>query len=441
MQKRLLMLALVFLVACTPVTQSPTSQNQPSSPQANEAVEKLGTLCSGREQCIAYCETERPRCESYCRGTYSDLCRTIFPPRPDDRGPQTVSGCKGTGTVQFTAPPMNIEDIELIEPIGLMIGGHVTPIDHGYYYANTWTTPGSREDVSEFVPVYAPADGVVTSLEAMSQVYQSSSVGDYRIVIHHTCSLYTIYIHVNQLSEKLRTAVETRKPVEVKAGEVIGSAPGFDFSVHNDDITLPGFVVPESYIGEPWKLHNVDMFDAFAEPVRTQLLEKNVRQAEPRGGKIDYDIDGKLVGNWFVEDTNGYAGVFDRDDHYGYWNTHLAFAYDGIEPSLIIVSMGNYAGEPAQFAVKGNAPDPKDIDASDGLVKYELVSFDYRTVDGQMWDRVTFAKIGKAFGGTSVQGVALVQMFEDRKVKFESFPGKTAMEVNGFTDAAKTYER
>ena len=38
-------------------------------------------------------------------------------------------------------------------------------------------------------------------------------------------------------------------------------------------------------------------------------------------------------------------------------------------------------------------------------------------------------------------GVVLVQVLEDQKIKFETFPGKIASEVTGFTNAAKIYER
>ncbi len=48
-------------------------------------------------------------------------------------------------------------------------------------------------------------------------------------------------------------------------------------------------------------LLTVDTFDYFDEPVKSQLLAKSLRIALPVGGKIDYDIDGKLIGNWFRE--------------------------------------------------------------------------------------------------------------------------------------------
>ena len=43
-------------------------------------------------------------------------------------------GCKGSGPVKFTVSPRKIEDIGMFAPMGLMLGDHVTPIDHGYFY-------------------------------------------------------------------------------------------------------------------------------------------------------------------------------------------------------------------------------------------------------------------------------------------------------------------
>ncbi|MBI2658807.1 hypothetical protein HYX05_01740 [Candidatus Woesearchaeota archaeon] len=451
LKKQYLFLLLIFsiVINCSPkndVNLEESNRDAGSEISVESPVTEkqgLGNLCSGEAECKDFCSKNRGQCEAYCRGKQIEICRIIFPPGENSHGNyMPVTSCIGKGIVTFTSPPMLIGDIELIEPIGLMIGGHVTPIDHGYYYAKGWLSPGNREDATKFRDIMAPASGIVTSVQSMPQEYSSSSIGDYRLVIHHTCSFYTIYIHVNQLSEKLRAIADTQNTAAVEAGEVIGKAPGFDFSVHNDEITLSGFIVPETYAAEPWKLHNVDMFDYFAEPTRTQLLDKNIRQKEPRGGKIDYDIDGKLVGNWFEENTNGYFGKTEYQSMSGYWSTHLAFAYDGLDPSLVIVSMGDYDGEAQQFAVRGNAPDPAEVGIQNGLVKYELVSFGYKTEEGDEWNRQNFARISRAYGyDEQVAGVALAQMLEGRKIKFEAFPGKKAAEVSGFTDKARIYER
>jgi len=362
--------------------------------------------------------------------------------QPTAPAPQSpTSACKGRGIVNFTSPPMRIEEIGHILPIGLMSAGsgHITPTDHGYYHPPNWR-PQEVEDVSKFKDILSPADGVITEIDSIG-----NRIGDYRMVIHHTCTFYTIYIHLRELSPKIlgiigKNTKGINTNIPVVAGEIIGRANGSDFSVHDEESTLKGFIVPEHYEVESWKIHTVDMFDHFLEPIKGQLLSKNVRQAEPRGGKIDYDVDGRLVGNWFQENTGGYRG-----GGYGgaepYWTTHLTFAYDGIVPSLIVISMGNYDGKAKGFSVKGNLPDPANISVASGLLKYELVNAEYKTDTGQFWDRISFARVTSAVEDKFVEGVVLVQMFEDRKIKFETFPGRTTSEVNGFTSAAKIYER
>ncbi len=348
-------------------------------------------------------------------------------------------GCVGSGTVNFTSAPRRLEDIEIIEPIGLINanGGHVTPTDHGYYYPPNWNP---QNNPSEFRDVLSPADGTITTVQLVG-----GRQGDYRLVIHHTCTFYTIYIHIYELSTKIAQAVgemnvmTKNTNIPVSAGEIIGRSNSFDFSVHDDNVILKGFIVPEHYNGEPWKIHTVDMFNYFVEPVKSQLLAKNIRQTEPRAGKIDYDVDGRLVGNWFVENTNWYSGLTSQQG--SYWKTHLSFAYDGIDPSLIIVSIGDFNNESKQFAVKGNSPDPATVSMANGIVKYELVDIDYTNQEtGQSWNRLSYAKNLKAVGTNEVKGVALAELISDRKLKFEAFPGKIASEVSGFLNPL-IYER
>jgi len=111
---------------------------------------------------------------------------------------------------------------------------------------------------------------------------------------------------------------------------------------------------------------------------------------------------------------------------------HLAFAYHPIEPSQVIVSIGDFDGRPKQFAVKGNAPDPAKLSSKDGVVKFELVYAPY-TNSGERIELPPQMR--------GVQGVLLAQLVEDRKLKIEVFPGKSPADVAEFTKGAKVYER
>ncbi len=209
-----------------------------------------------------------------------------------------------------------------------------------------------------------------------------------------------------------------------------------DFSVVDGSVMLKGFVNPETYEGEPWKIHTVDTFDYYEEPLRSELLAKNLRKIEPFGGKIDYDVEGKLIGNWFVENTNGYKGLGNEN----YWSTHLSIVYDALDPEHVIVSIGDFDGMGKQFGVKGNLPDPKDVSAENGIVKYELTPYSYYS-KGKLWNEIDYVEDIKAENTDEVRGVALFQLMEGGKLKAEFFPNKKENEVSGFTEKAKLYER
>ena len=162
--------------------------------------------------------------------------------------------------------------------------------------------------------------------------------------IYYSCTLSTVYIHLNELAPEILEVTgefsqgsrwywgpsPDQSPIAVKAGQVFAKVGGsFDFSVHDSEVTLDGFTIPSRY--SQLKIHTVDPFDYFEEPLRTKLLEKNLRTAEPRGGQFDFDIDGRLVGNWFLE------GAENQGEE-----VMLAFAYDYLDPTQVRISVGGY---------------------------------------------------------------------------------------------------
>jgi hypothetical protein len=350
-------------------------------------------------------------------------------------------GCSGNGTVMFGTPPMDPKDVGNILPYGGMVGAHVTPIDHMYFSPVVFHSPRDTYEVR------AMANGLITNISERTQNVTDTNNGspklaEYQMKFWYTCDFASYYDLITSLSPRLKDEFEKHKQnggyaqvqIKVKEGEVVGRIGGqtLDFAVYDYTKQLPGFIVPEHYLAESWKIHVVNPFPYFKEPVRSQLLALNLRQAEPREGKIDYDIDGKLVGTWFKEGNNGF-GDFSGE------NPSL---YDSIDPSALVISIGDYGGKTAQFGVKGNSPDPARIEMNSGLQKYELTLIEfYRYSTGENWDRMHFFNDIKARPQLNVQGVALVQMTGDRKIKFETFPGKIAEQVSGFTKDAQIYER
>ena len=353
--------------------------------------------------------------------------------------------CVGKGPVLFGASPFKLDEIELIEPMGQMVGGHVTPIDHGYIFGH-----GTPDVAPNTFDIQSPAKGYVIDISRT----QRGDFSDYALTIEFSCTLFVHYSNMNSFAPKLMSAAggsigpnETKNfRVPIAEGELVGKTGpfGIDLYVWDLEKTLTGFVNPENYKFQESKLHSSQLFDYLSEPLKTQLLAKTLRQAEPRFGKIDYDIDGRVVGNWFQVGTNGYEGLNHGGE--GYWSGHLSLVYDALDPKGIAFSIGNWPGGASQFGVKGNTPDPKDVSVATGLVKYELLRQDWVVGgSGERWLRRTYIPDAKykPIDNTpnAVQGVILLQLIEPRKLKVETFPGKTTAEVTGFTSAALMYER
>lgn len=347
--------------------------------------------------------------------------------------------CAGTGPKTLTAPPVRLEDILYIEPMGAMSGSHVTPVDHFYFHGKK--VEGHRFDV------LAPADGFIVEVGIVP------GPDDYRIILEHSCTFYSIYIHVTTLSKKLSDALAGAnvftKPKQIRlpvsAGEVIGEkivktkvSGQVDYSVANSEVELTGFVVPEHYDGEIWKLHTVDPYQYYPNSMRKELIARTNRTIEPIAGRIDYDIDGRLAGNWFLEGTDGYKGDPKKAE---YWSSHMTIAYDYHDPTKVRVSIGDWNSKSTQFAVKHNAPDPKDVSVASGVIAYELLRTQYIRSNGVPWDWSGVAKDITLDLNTDLEGTMLVQLIGPRTVKMETFPGLSASQVNGFTANARTYTR
>lgn len=342
------------------------------------------------------------------------------------------------GPVQLTHSPMAIADLDVINPMGLAIFEHVTPADHLYLW------PANRSSAPGTYPVYAPGSGVITLIQHRASFEgdggQRQVRNDYRIVFEHSGTVYSYYDLVDvmdpailaQIPGGVPTGGSVRTRVPVTGGQLIGRIGGrtLDFAVLDLERPDPGFLTPDFYASESWKVFTIDAFEAFEPAVRQQMLTKATRAVAPRGGKIGYDRAGRLVGNWFLAGTNGYSGATGGNGR-SYWTGHLSIAYHYIDADKIVLSFGEYAGGPAsQFGVKGNAPMPDGVTPASGIVKYELIRMGL--IDGP-----------RPFEGISgaVQGTVLLEVLEGERLRMEIFPGKTAAEAGGFTAAARIYER
>lgn len=373
--------------------------------------------------------------------------------------PDNRNICQNNKVSKYTALPMGLEDIKFVQPIGELRESHIVPGDHaGIDYK---TSPNSTP-----VRVFAPADGFLVRVEKHPydppQGYPK--MNHYHVYLEHSCTFFTGFVHITefardilQKSSELKSLDEKRASefenillrIPVKAGQKIGKAWSFGLlGIVTVDLshTNKGYLKPESYRkGENWRVHSVSPFDYFEEPLKGQIMTKNPRTAEPRGGKIDFDIEGRLIGNWFLEGTPGLKGIEGPPRQCGnwpcpYWEGHLALVYDYIDPTQLRVSVGYSAGLSGRtpFGVKGNSPDFKDIGVENGLVKYELVSLrDLSKEKG--YDTET--PLITVNDDSQILGTMLVQVVDKDSIKVEIFPGKSKDQVSAFTSNARVYRR
>jgi len=346
---------------------------------------------------------------------------------------------------KLTALPMNKEDIGLFIPLGSVVGAHVTPIDHAYFSPKDFFSKDRYQ-----YNVYAVADATLTNIGRRNVSVTDNPDGkitdDYRLVFQISCTYGYYYDLVTKLDDSILSQFEAipeggsaMVDVKVKAGDLIGyvGTQTLDFGTYDANVTLSGFLNPSSYEREAWKIHTTDPVLAYSEELQAEIQKLNPRKVSPYGGKIDYDQKGKLVGNYFKTNTNGYEG----SNKERYWDGHLSFVYDHFDPTYLVMSMGNYNGVASQFSVKENIPDFAEIDLNNGIVKYELTERQYIRrsglpyIPGNYYDDITLQK------NLSVVGTVLVQVVDDNSIKFEVFPNKKKTEVSAFTSNASIYVR
>lgn len=350
--------------------------------------------------------------------------------------------CTGTAKPPLTNSPMRSADFPFMIPYGLMVGGHVTPIDH-QYFAPTDASLGRDSYV-----VRAAATSRIVDIGTRPSGNHISPGVEYRIVFSISCKLHYYYDLVTSLTPGLKQVYDAHVKygkainVPVKAGWAIGRIGGqtLDFAVWDSDVIVPGFIVPSHYSGETWKIHTADPLKYSTLTLRSFFLSKYMRTAHPVSGRIDYDIDGRLIGTWFVAGTGGYTGLKATSSTYSM--THLSFAPNWWDPSKFIISIGSWPPDANQFAILDNKPDPGWITQANGLVKYNLVNYFFVDGHGNMWDSTHRVSTPiRLVAGTDIQGCLLAQLTAARKLKVQTFPGKICDHVHGFTSAAVMYER
>jgi hypothetical protein len=104
-------------------------------------------------------------------------------------------------------------------------------------------------------------------------------------------------------------------------------------------------------------------------PLRRQLYSKLARESSDKDGRIDYDIAGRLVGNWFLE---GLSVTESSRGSPAIWAKQLAFACDVHEPNARCVSIGGTVAPAGLYRLSADSPDPAEVNVKSGLVKLIL---------------------------------------------------------------------
>jgi hypothetical protein len=358
--------------------------------------------------------------------------------------------CQGSQVGKLNTFPLDPGNIELIVPMGRVQDSHVTPTDHQYIIPKGAKGTSLVVDNPKMYEVKAPADGYIINIELfkepIEEAYRSQEYTEnYLVLLEHSCNWYTRLIHIDTLSEKVLASFEFENPndqhphaqtrIPVEEGGVIGTVGphSFDFQIMDMTNQDKNIISPDNI--DRFSSFTVDTFDYVTDTLSSELLAKNLRARLPLGGKIGYDIPGKLIGNWFRVGR-------DKNERNEYWTQNLSIIYDHIDESQIRVSIGNYDGHPKAFGVRGNAPDPATIGRSFGLVKYELVTFDYFDSAGNRWNQVHYVSGLVAKNTQEARGIVLFQLQDDGRLKMEAFPvASSADQVSGFSSNAVMYER
>jgi hypothetical protein len=348
----------------------------------------------------------------------------------------------------------DVNTISHIAPMGEMTSTHVTPVDHIYVYFPQQAKPAGTYMVT------SPADGIIIGAEDF-RIQNGYPYPDYRLVIMHSCKLFSVYIHVGTLigsASKIATEMQSTGrwsgSIEIKSGEVIAddsANPNFDYSLFDGSTKLSGFANLDSYANsEAWKPFTVDPFEYMTSAVKSSYAAKLTRTAAPLGGKIDYDKVGGIVGNWFVKGTNGYAGQGANANYSnatgsskvsrGYWDTHLAIAPHNVDTEQYIFSVGDWDGCPCQMVAAPGQINPSSITAASGTIVYELRELQLQSASGSNWDRGgIWPQNFKVVATNIVTGYLAIRVNADNSITVEKGVGLAKSAFTGFTSKALTY--
>ena len=274
----LILIGIILISGCTQKEEESTRE-RPEEIQETIQSQGLGNLCSGEEECISFCLSNRGRCEDYCRGNENELCSVIFPPE-ENQGQQPTEDNKpilknlGVNIDAWNKQTNLAGDIAFDRQIIFeddFIKNDRPFLEFGNF-EHTKENPGKLIENWFFVKsktkVMAPADGKV-------YIGFIEHTKDWSVSMQMLGSPWIVSIeHLLNL--------EVEEGDQVKAGDILGEAvPKFGV----------GFTELAVWTGgrEIYKYCPFDFLDESLKPVYTEKLNKLASDWEEFVGKNIYE--------------------------------------------------------------------------------------------------------------------------------------------------------
>lgn len=379
-------------------------------------------------------------------------------------GPQQPLGCTASSII-FTHSVVPLDQIGPTIPYGMVVGDHVTPIDHAYITLKVANKPEASRIEADYQPVMSPADGTIISVSGLG-----NSPTSHRVVIDHGCGVYTVYMVLNRFAgvlEKYQALTDSGQVInpklKIKAGETFGLQRDnpIDFNVWDGASWLSGFANPGAYItGDTWKPYTVDYLPFFTQEIRSVMESQLQRTSAPRIGKIDFDTMGGAAGNWYLKGYFGYGCVAnsnyenatklifgdpDTSKNYYAW-CHLSIAPHNVDPSAWILSTGwwkNPAGDSTQavIVIGPNQVAPDKLTNKSGTVIYKLTQVGIEEPAGspaKMAGGAPFA-VGYKVTQAATIGYVAIRIETDGSISIEFTDGLVA--PSGLSNSPRSYTR
>ncbi len=371
-------------------------------------------------------------------------------------------------SIKFTHPVIALDQLGPIVPYGFMIYDHITPIDHGYIGVNSLNKAVSDRTEADYVPITAPADGVITSLANLGSPTSNA------VTIQHGCNVETLYMVINRPSgvlapyiSQLNSKGYVNLNLHIKAGQEFGRQRDnpLDFAVFDGTHWNSGFANPYSYTsGDATKPYVADPLAFFTPAIRAGYEKYMQRLVPPRFGKIDFDVIGAASGNWFLSGTIGSSGRLITDlqkatkevpggpvpgKNFYVWS-QLSISPNAVDPTKWIFSTGWWsdpAGDPTQVMINiaDGQPTPDKLTAASGLVVYQLVQPNVIPPAGStplIPGANTPWPVGYTVSAGAVKGVVGLQVNPDKSLSVEIGTDMTSpSQFTAFTTAKRTYHR